>query len=156
LCCLFTNKNFFKTLGENNKPLATLLTSGNSKIPKWILPVIAAERKIYSDKEKEDFGRNIDGFIRGEKKEQIDYYSNTGVKKIPFVDYIKSVNEYSIPYTREKVEKPKRINDDQETLLNNVERVKINPKGKYICERPDLDLDKRLNPYTDCRHTLFF
>ena len=27
--------------GKNNKPLATLITSGNSKIPKWILPVIA-------------------------------------------------------------------------------------------------------------------
>ena len=133
------------TYGENNKPLATLLTSGNSKIPKWILPVIAAERKIYSDKEKEefsnnnngDFYNNIAGFIRGEKAEQIGYYSNTNTKETPFVKYIKSVNEYSIPYTREKVENPKRINDDQETLLNNVERVKINPKGKYIRERPD-------------------
>jgi hypothetical protein len=124
------------TYGENNKPLATLLTSGNSKIPKWILPVITAERKIYSDKDKEDFDNNIAGFIRGEKAAQIDYYSNTNTKT-PFVNYIKSVNEYSIPYTREKVENPKLINDDQETLLNNVERVKINPKGKYICERPD-------------------
>ena len=80
------------TYSENNKPLATLITSGNSKIPKWILPVIAAKRKTYSHGDKEDNGEDIEASISGEYKEQRDYYKNSNIRDLPFEQYINNVN----------------------------------------------------------------
>ena len=119
------------TYSENNKPLATLITSGNSKIPKWILPVIAAERKTYSVGNKEDNGEDIEVSIGREYKEQSDYYKNSNVRDMPFVQYINNVNEYSIPYTdnEDTILHTQQINDDQETLLFDARAVTRDTDG---------------------------
>ena len=145
------------TYGENNKPLATLITSGNSKIPKWILPVIAADRKIYSASEKEDFGEYIGLSISGEQDKQNEYYKNSNVRDLPFVQYINDVNEHSIPYTdNDKLTlHTQQINDDQETLLIDARAVILEQGGrsnKYSLSDNNITMIQKLrtgSKYTD-------
>jgi hypothetical protein len=120
------------TYGENNKPLATLITSGNSKLPKWILPVIAAERKTYSFGTKEDNGEDIMLSIEDECGEQQKYYKKSNIRDLPFVRYINNVNEYSIPYIDNKdlILHTQQINDDLETLLVGAKAVTQEQVGK--------------------------
>ena len=123
---------------ENNKPLAALITSGNSKTPKWILPVVAAKRNLYSFGVDEYFGdeglhgEDIEMSIRGENKEQRDYYKNSNIRDIPFLQHINSVNKYSIPYVdnEEPVIHTQQINDDIETLLINADCIIKSKEGK--------------------------
>ena len=129
------------TYGENNKPLARLITSGNSKIPKWILPVIAAERKIYSVNKNEGVGENIMGSIDGEQKKQSEYYKNSTVGGLPFVQYINDVNEFYIPYNNNDNDKQilhtQQINDDHETLLIDARAVRQDGVNKYTLVEDD-------------------
>jgi hypothetical protein len=115
------------TYSENNKPLATLITAGNSKTPKWILPVIAAERKLYSFGDKEVHGENIIVSLKEEYKIQRDYYRNSNIRDLPFVKYIYDVNEFSIPYINNEeptILRSQQIIDDHETLLVDADTFK--------------------------------
>jgi hypothetical protein len=97
--------------GKNTKPLATLLnpqfTSNNSKIPKWILPVISTQRKLYTTPQTYEhesiLGQenvqlyNIANSLISENELQRKYYRNTNTK-YSYAEHINDYNHFMTPY----------------------------------------------------------
>jgi hypothetical protein len=91
--------------GKNTKPLATLLnpefTSNTFKIPKWILPVISTQRKLYTTPQTYEhesvLGQenihlyNIANALISENELQRKYYRNTNTK----YGYAEHINDYN-------------------------------------------------------------
>ena len=113
---------------KNTKPLATLLnpefTSNNSKIPKWLLPVISTQRKLYTTPQTHEHesvlgqeNDNIANVLISENELQRKYYRNTNTK-YGYAEHINDYNNFMTPYVNSTDDVSNQyIGNDQETIL---------------------------------------
>ena len=118
--------------GKNTKPIATLLnpeftSSNNSKIPKWLLPVISTQRKLYTTpqtyehesvlgQENVQFD-NIANALILENELQRKYYRNTNTK-YGYAEHINDYNNFMTPYVNNTDDVSNQyICNDQETII---------------------------------------
>lgn len=113
----------------SDKPLASFLTEGKVKTPKWILPVISAKTKLYMSTDDTEPEKNSDDTkdinVIGYTSEVIKYKNGLQQKyrkkELSFLEYTNKVNELYTPYSIDKTSKSvlsnQIINDDQETIL---------------------------------------
>ncbi len=114
----------------SDKPLASFLTEGKVKTPKWILPVISAKTKLYmtieesapeNDTDDKSKDINVIGYTSEVIKCENGLQQKYRNKELSFLEYTKKVNELYIPYSNDTTSKSilcnQIINDDQETML---------------------------------------
>ena len=119
--------------GKNNKPMATILNhNSNLKKPKWILPVISSQRKLYTTPQKMDEEivqnqdnlniENISNPLNSQYELQRKYYRGTNTK-YSYVEHMNDMNDLMIPYINEDDDNTilcdQEVFNDQETIVFN-------------------------------------
>lgn len=104
--------------GKNNKPLASLMYQDVTfKKPKWILPVVSSQRKLYTTTQKQEEENilnqenttidNISNPLKAQYDLQRKYYRGSNTK-YGYVEHMNDLNDLMIPYIN---------NDDDNTTL---------------------------------------
>jgi hypothetical protein len=114
--------------GKNNKPIASCLTDANFKKPKWVLPVISPQRKLYTTPQAQDLEsvleqenailENIQKSLETQYEQQRRYYRGTNTK-YGYVEHVNDTSELMIPYINNEDTSicNQSANTDQEALI---------------------------------------
>lgn len=114
--------------GKNDKPITSFISDSNLKKPKWILPVIAPNRKLYTTPQKYDeecvldnenvILENLAKPLETQYEQQRRYYRRTNTK-YSYNEHINDTNKLMVPYVNNEdntiCNQP--VNVDQETLI---------------------------------------
>lgn len=118
--------------GQNNKPLIELFSNRSNKaIPKWILPVVTNQRKVYTTNENDDEEPMVD--ISNVTKENISldiskqyamqrmYYKSSN-SKYTYIEHINEQNHLMTPFTNyennDNILGVKDVLNNQEVLID--------------------------------------
>lgn len=114
--------------GKNDKPIASFLTDANFKKPKWILPVISPQKKLYTTPQTQELEcvleqenailENIQKSLETQYEQQRRYYRGTNTK-YGYVEHVNDTNILMIPYVNNEDASiyNQYANKDQEALI---------------------------------------